>query len=78
MDTCAIIVVSLMSGICLFGAGIICCMKNEQQQVVPNSDCIVITKEHYENLKKVGLPEYIGDPPVYDEPPPPPFTAALN
>jgi hypothetical protein len=72
MDTCGIILLSITSGICLLGTGIICCIKHEQQQVVPNSDYIVITKEHYENLKKVGPPEYIGDPPVYDELPPPP------
>ena len=79
MDTCAIVLISVMSGICLIGTGIICCINHAQQRVVPNSDYIVITKEHYENLKKGGLPEYIGDPPVYDEPPPPPIDmTALN
>jgi hypothetical protein len=77
MDTCGIVLISVMSGICLIGTGIFCCSKH-QVPVAPNSDYIVITKEHYENLKKVGPPDYIGDPPVYDEPPPPIAITALN
>ena len=70
MDLCGIITISVMSGVCLFGTSMICCGKH-QVPVGPNSVYIVITKEHYENLKKVGPPDYIGDPPpVYDEPPP--------
>ena len=83
MDTCGIILASVIGGACALGFSLACCCEFNQRRsyaqrrVGPNPDCIVITKEHYENLKRLGPPEYtdqaadpIGDPPVYDDPPP--------
>jgi hypothetical protein len=69
MDTCGIIIASIIGGAFLLGTSLACgCSYNQrwsqaQRQVAPHPDCIVITKEHYENLKRFGSCE----PPAYIE-----------
>lgn len=71
MDTCGIIIASVIGGAFALGTSVACCCEFNnrrspaERRVGPSPDCIVITKEHYENLKRFGSCE----PPAYIEQP---------
>jgi hypothetical protein len=67
MDTtCIIIISSLFEGVCLFGS--VLCLCKTTHAVVPKGS-VIITKEHYDYLKKnaAELPDYEPEeqPPMY-------------
>ena len=59
MDTTCIIIMSSIFGACLFGSLCACVCSsntnNSNNRVRPIAGCIIITTEHYENLKKYNL-----------------------
>jgi hypothetical protein len=76
-SSCAIILSSVIGGLCVIGCCFICfntkCQNSfrHRNSVEPGSGLVIITKEHYEKLKRgeIEPPVYADQAPIVVEPP---------